>query len=325
MSASVASTLLPRERVRDLLDGYPVDRTPIAEIAIPDRVIRELTGLPREQAVPWAARRAVIERLGHDLVTIEAPSVLEAADAAADFCFWVRQWRQETSLGVAVRTAGLLRRLIQIWGEGKARARLTNDPTQGAPLLAESILSMESIVQGAAAAGADLFVIDDPLADREGLRWSEAMLRQAYIPFLTLLGEIVHRSGLRFFLRAPGDLSLLFEDLVASGLDGLQGGCIGEGMSLEEMRRVAGPSFCLWGGIDVAWLALPGVDQWLVQQLRPWNTGPQGVPTILGTRDGLTDSLDLSAVQRLDQVWARVSGRPSRLETSVHNHRSRKT
>lgn len=316
MSASASSALLPRERVRDLLDGYPVDRTPIAEIAVPDRVIRELTGLPREQAVPWAARRAVIERLGHDLVTVEATNVEKDDEVATDFCFWVRQWRQETALSVVVRTAGLLRRLVQIWGEGKAQARLTNDPTQGAPLLAESVLSMESIVQRAAAAGADLFVIDDPLADREGLRWPETMLRRTYLPFLTLLGEIVHRSGLRFFLRAPGDLTVLFEDLVASGLDGLQGACIGEGMSLEEMRRVAGPAFCLWGGIDVAWLALPGVDQWLMQRLRLWNSGAQGIPTILGTRDGLTDSLDLSVVQRLGQVWARVSGRSSRLEAS---------
>lgn len=307
MSANASSALLPRERVRDLLDGYPVDRTPIAEIAVPDRVIRELTGLPREQAVPWAARRAVIERLGHDLVTVEATNVEKDDEIATDFCFWVRQWRQETALSVAVRTAGLLRRLVQIWGEGRARARLTSDPMQGAPLLAESVLNMESIIQQAAAAGADLLVVDDPLADREGLRWPQAMLRQTYLPFLTLLGEIVHRSGLRFFLRAPGDLTVLFEDLVAVGLDGLQGGCVGEGMSLEEMRRMAGPTFCLWGGIDVAWLALPGVDQWLMQQLRPWNSGPQGVPTILGTRDGLTDSLDLNTVQRLDQVWAQVT------------------
>ena len=307
MSANASSALLPRERVRDLLDGYPVDRTPIAEIAVPDRVIRELTGLPREQAVPWAARRAVIERLGHDLVTVEATNVEKDDEIATDFCFWVRQWRQETALSVAVRTAGLLRRLVQIWGEGRARARLTSDPMQGAPLLAESVLNMESIIQQAAAAGADLLVVDDPLADREGLRWPQAMLRQTYLPFLTLLGEIVHRSGLRFFLRAPGDLTVLFEDLVAVGLDGLQGGCVGEGMSLEEMRRMAGPTFCLWGGIDVAWLALPGVDQWLMQQLRPWNSGPQGVPTILGTRDGLTDSLDLNTVQRLDHVWAQVT------------------
>jgi uroporphyrinogen decarboxylase len=302
------SSLKPRDRVGELLAGHAVDRTPIGEIAVPDRVVQTLTGLRWDQPIPWAARRAVIERLGHDIVTVSF-----ANQPLDDALFWVRQWRTETDLFVVALVPGLLANAFMMWGEEATQERWLRSPTQLFSLFAESVLDLQHLTDQIAAAGADVLMIEEPLAKRDGVRWPIEALRQMYFPFLTLLARTAHRAGLRFFLRAPGAVAPILEDIALAETDGLQGLCVGDGISLASARAIVGSRFCLWGGVDAAWLSLPDVEAWLAHQLRAWHSGPKGIPTILGTRDGLINTSHLIEVERLDAIWAAVESMPRRL------------
>ncbi len=296
-------SLKSRDRVSSLLAGRSVDRTPIGEIAVSDRLVRGLTGLSWDQPVPWGARRAVIERLGHDVVTVSF-----ADQPLDDALFWVRQWRMETDLFVVALMPGLLARAIQVWGGDATQARLVYDPSQVSSFFAESVLDLHHLARQVTDAGADVLMVNDPLAGHDGLRWLPEGLRQVYFPFLALLAQMVHREGLLLFLRAPGPLSPVLEDIAAAELDGLQGFCEGDRVDLADVRAVIGRNLCLWGGVDATWLSLPDVETWLAQRLRSWHAGPAGVPTILGTRNGLTEDLGLIELERLDAIWAEVEG-----------------
>ncbi|NOZ30031.1 MAG: hypothetical protein GXP39_18530 [Chloroflexi bacterium] len=315
----VESRLSPvrrRDRVHDLLAGYPVDRTPIGEIVVSDRLVRELVGLHQDQPVPWAARRAVIERLGHDVVTVSF--IDQSSD---DALFWIRQWRSETDLFVVALASGLLIRAMRVWGTTATREHMAQASSQISSLFAECVLDLQHLARQIADAGADALMISDPLAGRSGLRWPPERLRQVYFPFLTLLAHVVHQQGLLFFLRAPGALSPVFEDVVAAEVDGLQGFCEGDRGSLSDLRSVVGRHFCLWGGVDATLLSLPDVEVWLVEHLRAWHSGPAGIPAILGTRNGLTEEMDLREVERLDAIWAAVEGTSRRLGVPLRAER----
>ncbi|MCS7220688.1 MAG: hypothetical protein RML36_09165 [Anaerolineae bacterium] len=311
VSSRTVSPVKPRDRVCDLLAGHAVDRTPIGEIAVPDQVVQTLTGLRWDQPVPWAARRAVIERLGHDIVTISF-----ADQPLDDALFWVRQWRTETDLFVVALVPGLLASALALWGEESLQDYWLHYPTQLFSLFAEAVLELQHLTDQIAAAGADVLMVEEPLARREGLRWPIEALRQAYFPFLTLLARTAHREGLRFFLRATGAIAPILEDIALAEIDGLQGLCVSDGISLASVRDIVGSRFCLWGGVDAAWLSLPDVETWLAHQLRAWHSGPKGIPTILGTRDGLLSTLHLIEVERLDAIWAAVESMPRRLGTT---------
>ncbi|HEY65276.1 MAG TPA: hypothetical protein G4O02_11970 [Caldilineae bacterium] len=306
------SPVRPRDRVHDLLAGYPVDRTPIGEVTVSDRLVRELVGLHPDHPVPWGARRAVIERLGHDLVTVSF-----MGQPLDDALFWVRQWRSETDLFVVAMMPGLLVQATRAWGTATTKEYLLERSSRLSSLFADSVLELQRLAREAASAGADALMISDPLAGREGLRWPPERLRQMYFPFVTLLAEIVHRQGLLLFLRAPGPVMPILEDIVAAGVDGLQGFCEGDQGTIEELRAIVGDRFCLWGGVDTTLLSLPDVETWLTHYLRPWASGPKGIPAILGTRNGLTDELELAGVERLDSIWAAVESRPRRLGVSL--------
>lgn len=289
-----------------------MDRTPIGEIAVPDRVVQTLTGLRWDQPVPWAARRAVIERLGHDIVTVSF-----ANQPLDDALFWIRQWRTETDLFVVALVPGLLANALALWDEESVQDRWLRYPTQLFSLFAEAALDLQHLTDQIATAGADVLMIEEPLAKREGLRWPIEALRQVYFPFLTLLARTAHRAGLRFFLRATGAITPILEDIMLAETDGLQGLCVGDGINLANVRAIVGPRFCLWGGLDAAWLSLPDVETWLAHQLRAWHSGPKGIPTILGTRDGLISTLHLIEVERLDAIWAAVESMPRRLGSTT--------
>ncbi len=303
--------LKPRDRVYELLAGAPVDRTPIGEILVCDQLIRELTGLRWDQPVSWAARRAVIERLGHDVVTVSF--INQPLD---DALFWVRQWRKETDLFVVALISGLLTQIVRIWGREAARDRLCTDPTELASLFAESMLELQHLADQIADAGADAIMMNEPLTGPEGMHWPAECLRTAYFPFLTLLAHAVHQADLFFFVRAPGPLSPILKDLMEAGVDGIQGLCAGDPDSWAAVRAIVGPQLCLWGGVDAYQLSLPQTAPRLLRQLRPWNSGPTGVPTILGTRHGLTEDLSIAEVEQLDAIWATLEGTPRRLGVS---------
>lgn len=279
-----------RERVIAALDGEPVDRLPLGEIGLGDGLVRAAVGLPEGQPVPWAARRAVLDRLGHDVVTVD----LDAA-APEEGLFWIGQWRREDDRFVVARLQGLWATSSRVPGLRSARSFREE-------VYADITLELERTMSLAASAGADAVLLDDAIPGLADCPW----LRELYVPLLTLLIRSAHQHGIFCFLRVAREVPALLSEVTVTGLDGLQGLCVGDHIGLADVSRILDRPFCVWGGIDSSWLRMPGSERWVVDAVGQWLRAHGEVAVILGTRDGLGDEIALADLMALEAIEAAI-------------------
>ena len=290
----------PRDNVRLALVGKWPGRTLRGELVIDDGFVRDMVGIAGE-AVPWSARQAVLRRLRHDLVVVQfsagwgSPEQPDAEEAL----FLLRQWRDESDLFVFALMDGPFSAAAKAWGWERALTRLSAPGRTELEIMAEATVELAEQARSLAARGADGILIGDDIAYRRSAYINPASLRESYFPFLTLLVESVHEIGLPAVFHSDGNLWGLLDDLLATGIDGLQGMEPGAGMSLAGVREKAGPDLCLWGNVDVGWLAQPRpadeIAGHVAQLLKPL----AGTPVILGTSGGLMAGLPGAAVEAM--------------------------
>ena len=104
--------------------------------------------------------------------------------------------------------------------------------------------------------------------------------------------EACQQAGLPVVFHSDGNLWDLLEDLVATGINGIQGLEPAAGMSLSRRagQRV-GPDLCLWGNVDVGWLAQPRPAAEISAEVSRLLAPLAGTPVILGTSGGLMAGL----------------------------------
>ncbi len=287
-----ATTLAPRRAVQRALAGQWPGRLLRGELAIDDAFVRDFVGLEGE-AIPWAARQAVLQRLRHDLAVVSfshgwgSPVQPDEQEAL----FLLREWRSESDLFVFALVDGPFSAAAKAWGWEQALVRLTR-PTPDVPrFMAEAVVEQAEFVQRLAAAGADGILLGDDIAYRRSAYVQPAALRQSYFPYLTVLVESCQRAGLPAVFHSDGNLWEILEDLVASGINGLQGLEPAAGMSLAGVRAKVGPELCLWGNVDVGWLAQPRPAEEITAEVQRLLAPLAGTPVILSTSGGLMAGL----------------------------------
>lgn len=281
-----------RRDVQRALAGEWPGRFLRGELVIDDAFVRDFVGLEGD-VIPWAARHAVLQRLRHDLVVAPfshgwgSPEQPDEADAL----FLVRQWRTESDLFVFALIDGPFSAAAKAWGWEQALVRLAR-PTPDAPrFMAETVIEQAEFVQRLATAGADGILIGDDIAYRSGTYVKPAALRQSYFPYLTVLVEACQRAGLPAVFHSDGNLWGVLDDLTAVGINGLQGLEPAAGMSLAGVRQRVGPELCLWGNVDVGWLAQPRPAAEITAEVGRLLAPLAGTPVILGASGGLMAGL----------------------------------
>jgi uroporphyrinogen decarboxylase len=280
--------LSPRQAVQRALAGRWPGRLLRGELAIDDAFVRDFVGLEGE-AIPWAARHAVLQRLRHDLAVVSfshgwGSPVQPDQDEAL---YLLREWRSESDLFVFALVDGPFSAAVKAWGWEQALLRLTR-PTPDVPrFMAEAVVEQAEFVQRLAALGADGILLGDDIAYRRSTTIQPAALRQSYFPFLTLLVEACQQAGLPVVFHSDGNLWEVLEDLLATGVNGLQGLEPGAGMSLAGVRARVGLELCLWGNVDVGWLAQPRPAAEISAEVGRLLAPLAGTPVILGTSGGL--------------------------------------
>lgn len=295
-----AAMLSRREAVRIALAGDWPGRVLRGELVIDDGFVRDLVGLEGE-AIPWAARRAVARRLDHDLVVVPfsggwgSDEQIDPADAE----FLLGQWRAESDLFVFALVDGPFSAAVRALGWEEALLRFTAGPAEMQEFMAEVVVALSEQVARLAEHGAEGILIGDDIAYRRNTYVRPAALRRSYFPFLTVLVDAAQAAGLPVVFHSDGNLWEIVDDLVASGINGLQGLEPGAGMSLARGRERAGPYLCLWGNVDVGWLSQPLAAQEIQEQVNRLLDPVRGSPVILGTSGGLMAGLPAANVEAM--------------------------
>jgi uroporphyrinogen decarboxylase len=100
------------------------------------------------------------------------------------------------------------------------------------------------------------------IACKGRLLHSPAWLRREFLPRLQRLNDAWHEHGIKCLFHSDGYLMEIMDDLIATGIDGLNPIETVAGMDLGEVKRLYGDRLFLTGGIDISQLmALGTVEQ----------------------------------------------------------------
>jgi uroporphyrinogen decarboxylase len=121
-------------------------------------------------------------------------------------------------------------------------------------------------VRGAAAAGADVLLMEGDLAAAKPL-FSPRHFREYVKPYYAEIVDAAHDEGLPIVKHSDGDMWPFMEDLVEVGFDGynpIQPQC----MAMAEAKRRLGDRLCLVGNIDCMELLVHGTADEVVDTVR---------------------------------------------------------
>jgi uroporphyrinogen decarboxylase len=300
VSTKPSSELSRREAVRTALSGQWPGRLLRGELVIDDAFVRDFVGLAGE-AIPWGARRAVLERLDHDLVVVSFSRGWGSPDQPdpEEATFLLGQWRGESDLFTFALIDGPFSAVARAWGWEGALLKLAEGGSSVQRFLADAVVELAERGVALASQGADGILIGDDIAYRRGTYVDPRALRRLYFPYLTLLVESLQLAGLPVVFHSDGSLWVVLDDLLATGIDGLQGMEPGAGMSMAGVRERAGPGLCLWGNVDVGWLAQAGSADQVVRSVSQLVSPLLGTPLILGTSGGLMAGLPGELVEAM--------------------------
>ncbi len=300
MNHTTQTTPTRRRAVQRALSGHWPGRLLRGELVIDDAFVRDFVGLESE-SIPWAARHAVLQRLRHDLVVVAfshgwgSPVQPDEAEAL----FLLHEWRSQSDLFVFALVDGPFSAAAKAWGWEQALIKLTQVSSDVPRFMAEAVVEQAEFVQRLAAAGADGILLGDDIAYRRSAYVKPAALRQSYFPYLTVLVEACQQVGLPVVFHSDGNLWEVLADLAATGINGIQGLEPAAGMSLAGVRAKVGPELCLWGNVDVGWLAQARPVDEITAEVRQLLAPLAGAPLILGTSGGLVAGLPAAHVEAM--------------------------
>ena len=298
-----------RDLIRQTLDGIPPPRLPVGELVINDDLVRELVGLPADDPLPLSAKRALLQRWRHDLVTVAfshgwgAPRRPDAEERLAR----VRYWAEESDLFVFALVDGPFSQAARAWNWEEALMRFSRRDRELEGLLADAVIEWSEWFGKLADAGVQGVILGDDIAYRRGPYVNPDHLRATYFPYLTLMTATAQDLGLAVVFHSDGNLWPVWEDILQTGVDGIHGLDPYASMSLALARQRSPDTLCLWGNLDVGWLMnLPDREErraHLASMLDP----VRGTPLIFGTSSGLHPGLPLDL---LDALYKEVRQQP---------------
>jgi uroporphyrinogen decarboxylase len=285
-------TMTARERVSLAINHTETDRAATGEITIADEVVE---GFFQINGVTFTERAEFANRLGIDAVCESpqwagAPSHLPTPAEAQ----WkdLSAWATETDRFAFAMLDGIFG-----WGSrfmGFDRFLLAS--VRGSQDLVDLINKVERLNIGlakrAADAGADGVLIADDIAYNQGTTVSPEALRNFFFPTLARQVKGIASLKIPVFFHSDGNLNAVMDDLVGSGVHGVQ--CLepAAGMDLGQLKARYGDRICLWGNLDPENLFLKRAVADLQRTVRGIiHTGAPGGGFIFGSTSGLVNGM----------------------------------
>lgn len=300
----MSTKLSSRDRVRQTLTGFIPARLPMGELTIDDDLVRELVGLTSDEEVPLPAKKALLERWEHDLVTVSfshgwgAPDQPDPLECLARITYWAAH----SDLFLFALVDGPFSMAARAWRWEQALTRFAGMDAELEAFLADAVIDMGDLFRTLADLGANGVIIGDDIAYRRGPYINPKHLRQSYFPFLTLMVAMAQDMGLAVVFHSDGNLWPIWNDLLRAGVDGVQGLDPYSAMSLPLARQRSDDTFCLWGNVDIGWLVSMPDEDAIQDHLQMMLAPVRGTPIIFGTSGGLNAGLPLPQLDYLYQT-----------------------
>lgn len=333
-----------RRRVAATLARQPADRIPLGELFVEDGLVAALAGRHRERPVPFATRRAVLERLHLDAIaaypelpgggpmlgvhlaageasghpspagSATVPSRLGLPDPAELDWRPLRAWRSDSPFFTLAVLPGPFGELAYSQGVERFLALAWRRPEE-ARQLAEAMVDYALELAGRAREqGAEGFLIGEDVAWERGLLLRAATYRALFLPALRREVEGLRAHGAPVLFHSDGDLTGLLADLEGLGLDGLHGLSFDARPGLRLLTERLDGRLARWGGLDLAVLAGPpaGVLSSHIGEALAAGGGSPGF--VFGSSAGVLDAtLDPARVQEaFDEAYALACAVPAR-------------
>ena len=118
-----------------------------------------------------------------------------------------------------------------------------------------------TIARNAIGAGADIIVLGDDYATNDGPLFSPAVFREFILPRLKRMVNTIHDEGGKVIKHSDGNLWKILDEIVNTGVDGLNPIEPVAGMDIGEVKQKYGAKLCLAGNIDCGGLLSNGTVQ----------------------------------------------------------------
>ncbi|MHB9034519.1 MAG: uroporphyrinogen decarboxylase family protein, partial [Anaerolineae bacterium] len=169
-------------------------------------------------------------------------------------------WRLETLRAVTARYKGkrsiwFHHRAVFMWSAYLAGLERILEWMLAAPELVQQLFSLvlevnERIVRNAIRAGAEVIVLGDDYASNQAPLFSPSCFRSLVLPCLQHMVDVIHQEGARVVKHTDGNIWPIIDDLVRTGIDGLNPLEPVAGMDLAAVKKRYGKQVCLIGNID---------------------------------------------------------------------------
>ena len=294
-----------RTRVEQAIKHLPVDQVPCGELIINDKLMQTMFA---REVLGFDERLTFADQLGLDAICLHpvCDNAHQGTPCAGDVVFnHINDWVNsdlftfavlDGPVGWAGKILGFEQMLMQL-------NRSTAD-------FCELVLGIEALnialIERLAASGINGILLADDIAYNQGVIARPALLRRLIFPSLTAQVESAHRLGLPVFFHSDGNLTMLLDDVVTAGFDGLQ--CIEAlaGMDIGEVKRQYGDSLCLWGNLDPVELIEPRTVSQLEQTVtRIVKAAGGNSGLIFGTCSGLFENMRIDSVKAVYEIVKR--------------------
>ncbi|MBI5302156.1 MAG: hypothetical protein HY868_08470 [Chloroflexi bacterium] len=291
-----------RERITRALRGELTDRLARGEFFIADDFTRAFRTLDADAPIAWEQQRAVIAQLDLDIAPVafsEGWGALEQPDADRALEH-VARWRAAESHFIVAVMDGPFSAAIRQHGFNETMHAIHGAPELAREWFQRGAEDARVIARAIRDAGADGVVLGEDIAYGSQTYIAPAQLRELYWQAVAWLAREIRAAGLAVFYHSDGNLNAVLDDLVACGLDGLQGLEPGAGMDVVATRARVGAALTLWGNLSFDFLSAPRADD-DIRALIARLSG-DGRRFILGSCGGLVAGMNVATVREVYRV-----------------------
>ena len=143
--------------------------------------------------------------------------------------------------------------------------------------------------------GADFICVNSDFAFNNAPFISPAMFAEFITPYLTEIVDEIHHLGLKAMLHSDGDLNLIMDQLVGSGIDGLQSIDPQGHMDIKKIKADYGDKIFLMGNVHTA--KMQDADEEVIREPVRYAmiNGKPGGRFILSTSNCIFDGMPLES------------------------------
>lgn len=156
-----------------------------------------------------------------------------------------------------------------------------------------------------------IFMVCDDMAGNHGPFISPRLMRKYYFPWLRRFTKMAHRNDTFFIFHSDGDLMPLMDDLVGSGIDGLNPIEPYAGMNLARIKEMHGDHLVLLGNVCCSSTLITGSTEAVVKESkRCLRDGAPGGGYFFGSSSEIHDACPVSNCEAMYATLRRYGAYP---------------